>query len=93
MIHPESERGRGKKNEAIKGAETTGSSYRRPAVAREIVRHAPDLAQQVLTKRMNFEEAPADSALSHIKNPRRLSDDSANAGVSTHHEQAFADVA
>jgi hypothetical protein len=57
MIHPEPERGRGKKDETIKGAETAGSSYRRLAVAREIVCHAPDLAQQVLTKRMNFDEA------------------------------------
>jgi hypothetical protein len=62
MIHPEPERGRGKKDEATKGAETAGSSYRRLAVAREIVRHAPDLAQQVVSASRFFSRASTAAA-------------------------------
>jgi hypothetical protein len=57
MHYPEPERGRGKKDESIKGAESAGFSYRRLADARMVLRYASDLAQRVMTRLMNFDEA------------------------------------
>jgi hypothetical protein len=56
-IFPEAERVLGKKDDAIKGAETAGFSYRRLHDAREIVRWTPDLAEKVLAERMQFDDA------------------------------------
>jgi hypothetical protein len=50
-IYPEAgEKGRGKKTEAAKCAETAGFSARRLQEAREIVRWTPDLAEKVLAR-------------------------------------------
>ncbi len=48
-IYPDLKRGRGNRDEGKKGAETAGFSYRRLALARTVLRYAPDLPDNVLT--------------------------------------------
>lgn len=49
--------GRGKKSEATNSAESAGFSTRRLREAREIVRYAPELADQVLSREITYEDA------------------------------------
>jgi len=57
MIYPNPDRGRGKKDEARKGAETASFHYRRVQEARSILRHSRALAEDVLAKRCGLDEA------------------------------------
>ena len=57
MLYPEPERGRGKKDNARKGAETSSFSYRRVEQARAILRHSRGAAEDVLAGRKHFDVA------------------------------------
>ena len=55
MMYPEPERGRGKKDEAKKEADSASFSYRRVKQARQILAHRRSLAEDVIkgTKRLD----------------------------------------
>lgn len=62
IIYPEPERGRGKKDGAKKGAETSSFSYRRVQEARIVLRHSRKLAEDVIKG-----TTPLDEALGIVK--------------------------
>lgn len=57
LIYPDAERGRGKRDEARKGAETSSFSYRRVQQARSVLRYSRALAEDVLAKRKSLDVA------------------------------------
>jgi hypothetical protein len=66
FIHPEPERGRGKKDAAKKDAETSSFSYRRVQQARLVLRHSPERARAVLAGTL-----PLDAALAAVEAERK----------------------
>jgi hypothetical protein len=59
FIYPEAEKGRGKKDEGKKAAETASFIYRRLAVARQILRFSRELADKDYVKRSLVNPPPA----------------------------------
>jgi ParB-like chromosome segregation protein Spo0J len=62
MLYPNPERGRGKIDEAQKGAATAHFSYRRLKEARQILRSVPTLAESVLSGAISLDIALAECA-------------------------------
>lgn len=57
FIYPDPERGRGKKDPARKETDTGSFSYSRLKVARQIIRHSRELAEEVLSGVTKLDEA------------------------------------
>lgn len=67
LLYPEPERGRGKKDQARKGAETASISYRRIQEARQVRKHSRELAEAVRDGTTKL-----DDALEIVKRARDL---------------------
>src|SRR4051812_27389030 len=69
MIYPQPDRGRGKTDDAKKGAETASFSYRRVQEARSVLRHSRALAEDVLANR----DVTLDEALDRVRREQERS--------------------
>jgi ParB-like chromosome segregation protein Spo0J len=68
MIYPQPKRGRGRKDDAHKGAETASFSYRRVQEARVVLHHSLALAEDVIAARTSL-----DAALKTVEEAREVS--------------------